>query len=58
MVIDLGESEILERQVAEAGDGVVGRQFAFADFLEKLPDRFGVQEALSIRQSAFSRAGV
>jgi hypothetical protein len=58
VVIDFGESEILERQVAEAGDRVVGRQFAFADLLEKLADRFGVQEELNSRQSAFSRDGV
>jgi hypothetical protein len=44
--------------VAEAGDGVVGRQFAFAYLLEKLADRFGVQGALNSRQSVFNSAGV
>jgi hypothetical protein len=27
----------------EAGDGIVGREFAFAYLLEKLADGFGVQ---------------
>jgi hypothetical protein len=44
VVIDFGEAEIFKRQMAQAGDGIVGREFAFADLLEKLADRFGVHE--------------
>ena len=53
VMVDFSESEIFEGQMAEASDGVVGREFAFADLLEKFADGFGVQS--SIRQSAFSR---
>jgi hypothetical protein len=58
MMIDFGEAEIFEGQMTQASDGIVGREFAFADLLEKLADGFGVQEALSGRQSARSRAEV
>jgi hypothetical protein len=55
-MIDFGEAEIFEGQMPEASDGIVGRELALADLLEKLADGFGVQEALSIQHSAFSRA--
>jgi hypothetical protein len=42
VVIDFGETEIFKRQMAQAGDGIVGREFAVADLLEKLADGFGV----------------
>jgi hypothetical protein len=44
-MIDFSEAEVFEGQMAEAGDGVVGREFAFADLLEKLANGFGVQES-------------
>lgn len=44
MVIDFGESEIFEREMAEASNRVVGRDLAFAHLLEKLANGFGVQE--------------
>jgi hypothetical protein len=52
MMIDFGEAEILEGQMAQASDRSVGREFAFADLLEKLADRFGVQR--STQQPALS----
>ena len=42
MVIDLGKSDILKRQVAQAIDGVVRCEFASAHLLEKFADGFGV----------------
>jgi hypothetical protein len=52
MMVDFGEAEIFEGQMAQASDGIVGREFAVADLLEKLADRFGVQR--STRQPALS----
>ena len=46
-MVDLGEAEILEGQVTQTRDRVVGREFARAHLLEKLADGVGVQEALS-----------
>ena len=57
-MIDFGEAEIFERHMAQASDGFVGCELALADLLEKLADGFGVQEALSIQRSAFSRRGL
>jgi hypothetical protein len=42
-MVDFCEAEIFEGQMPEAGDGIVGREFAFAYLLEKLADGFGVQ---------------
>jgi len=42
MVIDLGEAEIFERQMAQAIDSIVRLEFAAADLLEKFADGFGV----------------
>jgi hypothetical protein len=58
MMIDFGEAEIFERQVSKALNGVIGRELAFADFVEKLADGFGVQggtqqSALSIQTGEF-----
>ncbi|MGA7568819.1 MAG: hypothetical protein WBW53_22395 [Terriglobales bacterium] len=36
VVIDLGEAEILEGQMAQALDGLVGRKTLVSDLLEKL----------------------
>jgi len=56
VMIDFGESEIFERQMAQAIDCVVRGNLTFADLLEKLADGFGVQEALSSQHPAFSQA--
>ena len=58
VMIDFGEAEIFEGQMAQAGDGIVGREFALADLLEKLADGFGVQASTQHSASAFSRAEV
>jgi hypothetical protein len=50
VMIDLGEAEIFEREMAQARDRVVGRELALAHLLEKLADGFGVQKGT--RQSA------
>src|SRR5258708_12339158 len=42
MMIHLGESEIFERQMTQAFDGVIGRKFAAADLIEKFTDGVGV----------------
>lgn len=47
MVVDLGESEIFKRKMAQAIHGLIGSDRAIADLLEKLADGFSVQEALS-----------
>jgi hypothetical protein len=41
--------------MAQAIDRLIGRNHAFADFLEKLADGFSVQAALSSQHSAFSQ---
>ena len=50
-MIDFGEAEIFEGQMAQAIDGVVGREFALADLLEKFADGFGVHESQIARLS-------
>jgi hypothetical protein len=52
VMIDFGETQIFERQMAEAGDGVVRREFAFTDLHEEFADGFGVQK--STQRSAVS----
>jgi len=52
MMIDLGETQILEWQMPQACHRLVGRQLAPPDLLEKFVDRFGVQN--SFQPSAFS----
>jgi hypothetical protein len=42
MVVNLGKSQVFEREVAQAIDGGVGREFATANLLEELADGFGV----------------
>jgi hypothetical protein len=44
VMVDFCEAEIFKGQMAETGDGIVGRDFAFAYLLEKLADGFGVQD--------------
>jgi len=48
VMIHLGEAEVFERQVAQAGDGFVGSEFTFANLLEKSADGFGVQRGSAI----------
>ena len=52
MVIDLGKAEIFKRQMAQAGDGIVRREFPAAYLLEKFKNGIGVQR--STQQSAVS----
>lgn len=42
MMIDLGETDIFERHVTEAGNRIVGHKVAAADFLKKLANGLGV----------------
>jgi hypothetical protein len=42
MMVDLGKAQVFKRQMAEAIDGSVGREFAAAHLLEKFADGFGV----------------
>ena len=56
MMIDFGETEIFEGQVAKAIDGIVGQDFALAHLLEEFADGFGVQEALSGRSSMTAKS--
>ncbi len=51
MVIDFSEAEIFKGQMSQTIDGLVGREFAVAYFVEELADGFSVQEALGSRQS-------
>jgi hypothetical protein len=41
-MIDLGETHVLKRHVAQPGNGFVGRDRAFADILQQLSERCGV----------------
>jgi hypothetical protein len=45
MVIDFGETEILEGQMPEAGDGIVRRKFSGADLIKQIADGLGVQSS-------------
>ena len=45
MVIQLGESEIFEWQMANAFHGFIGGKFAQAYLLEEFADGFGVQSS-------------
>lgn len=56
VMIDLSETEIFERKMTQARDGIVWSQLAFANLVKKLANGFGVQRALSSQHSAFSRA--
>jgi len=49
MVIDLGEAEILEGQVTQAGDGIVGRNLLLPNVFEKIANGLGIQRAGSPR---------
>ena len=42
MMIHLGESEILKRQMAQPVDRIVGREFSLTHLLEQFADGFGV----------------
>jgi len=42
VVVELGEAEVFEGEMAQALDGLVGGQFALADLVEELSDGFGV----------------
>ena len=51
MMVHLGETKIFKGQMAQAVDGIVGREFALAHLLEQFADGFGVHSggaALSI----------
>ena len=52
MVIHLGESQVLEWQMPQAFNSLIGRKPAPADLLEKFADGIGVQG--STQPSAFS----
>lgn len=43
MVVNLGEAQIFEWQMAEACNGVIGGKLALAYLFKKIPDGFGVQ---------------
>src|SRR6476646_5603796 len=55
MVIHLGESKVLEGEMPQTLDSLVGRKLALADLLEKFADGIGVQEALSRQPSPLSQ---
>jgi len=42
MVVNLGETEVFERQMAEPFDGIVWRNLFLADLFEQLSQRVGV----------------
>jgi len=42
MVVELGETEVLEGQVTEALDGVVGGEALFSNLLEQMAKGLGV----------------
>jgi hypothetical protein len=44
MMVNLSKPEIFKWQMAQSIDRIVRSNFAFADFLKKLADGFGVQE--------------
>jgi hypothetical protein len=44
VMIDLGETEIFERKMAQASNGSIRRQFSRADLLEKSKNGFSVHE--------------
>jgi hypothetical protein len=48
MVIDLGKAEILEGQVTQAGDGIVGRNLLLPNVFEKIANGFGIQRVGSL----------
>jgi hypothetical protein len=43
MMIDLRESEILKRQMPQAGHGIVRREFPVPDSIKQFSDGFGIQ---------------
>jgi hypothetical protein len=59
MVIQVGESQILEGKMAEAVYGGVGRNLALLDLIEKFANGVGVQkEALSRQLSPSANASL
>jgi hypothetical protein len=42
VVVELGETEVLKRQVTEALDGVVGGETLFSNLLEEMAKGLGV----------------
>ena len=42
VVVELGEAQVFEGEMAQALDGFVGGQLAFADLSEEIAERFGV----------------
>ncbi len=57
MMVDLGEAEVFERQMAQARDRVIGRELALAHLLEELADGFGVHDLAITRSSNVSALG-
>src|SRR5580698_1839555 len=54
MVIELGESEVFKRQMAQAGHGLVGRELSAANLLEEFEDGIGGQRKLSVFSTQLS----
>jgi hypothetical protein len=53
MMIDLGKSQIFERQMPQALDSFVGRNLSRTDLLEKFANGFRVQRSTQQSDSAF-----
>ena len=56
MMIHLGKSQILKRQMAETVDGVIRGEFAGSNLLEQLADGFGVHRtwtSLCLKRTQF-----
>ena len=60
VVVDFGESQIFEWEMAELLDGFVGREFPTADLLEQFADGVRVHRLLVLRSlfSVLSAANV
>jgi hypothetical protein len=54
MVIDFGEAEVFEWEMAQAIHCFVGSERSFAYLLEQLANGFGVQGKLRARLSVFT----